>query len=106
MDESIFVYVTCSSLEEARHIGKTIVEERLAACVNIFPVNSIYLWEGEVKGALEFVVIIKTLESKFDEVEKKVKEIHSYENPCIVSFKANNVSKKFLDWIGDVVSGT
>ncbi len=98
--EVVFVYVTCSSLEEARKIGRTLVEERLAACVNIFPVNSIYMWEGEVKGALEFALIVKT--SSYDEVEKRVKELHSYENPCIVAFELKDGSKEFIDWIKSV----
>ena len=104
MGKCVFVYITCSGLEEARRIGRTLVEERLAACVNIFPVNSIYFWEGEVKGALEFAVVVKTLKEKFRDVEKKVREMHSYDNPCIVSFEAGDVSEKFLGWIESVVS--
>jgi len=104
MGKCIFIYVMCSGLEEARQIGRTLVEERLAACVNIFPVNSIYFWEGEVRGALEFAVVAKTVEEKFREVEKKVKEMHSYNNPCIVSFEAKDVSEGFLRWIESTVS--
>ncbi len=98
-----FIYVTCSSLDEARNIGRTLVEEKLAACVNIFPVNSIYMWEGELKGALEFALIIKTTESKFKEIEKKIKEMHSYENPCIVMLKIGDCSKEFENWIKSIV---
>ena len=98
-----FVYVTCSSLEEARKIGRRLVEERLAACVNIFPVNSIYFWDGEVRGALEFAVLIKTLREKYAEVEKFVKELHSYENPCVVALDISDVSKDFAGWIESVV---
>jgi len=104
MGKCIFIYVTCSGLEEARQIGKTLVEERLAACVNIFPVNSIYLWEGKVKGALEFAIVIKTVEEKFREVEKRVKEMHSYDAPCIVSFEVKNVSEEFLNWVESTLS--
>ncbi len=98
-----FIYVTCSSLEEARKIGRKLVEDRLAACVNIFPVNSIYYWEGEVRGALEFALIIKTLEEKYGEVEKAVKEMHSYENPCIVCFDVSKASREFVEWIESTV---
>ncbi len=97
-----FVYVTCSSLDEARNIGIKLVEERLAACVNVFPVNSIYLWEGKVKGALEFALIVKTTESKFEELKKRIKELHSYQNPCIALLRVE-ATEEFENWIKSVV---
>lgn len=102
--EAVLIYVTCPSLEEARKIGRKLVEERLAACVNIFPVNSIYFWEGEVRGALEFALIIKTLEEKYEDIEKMVKDLHSYDNPCVVCLKVFKASENFVGWIRNVIS--
>jgi periplasmic divalent cation tolerance protein len=94
------VYITAKDREEAKAIGKGLVEERLAACVNIIDnVNSIYWWEGRVEDGQEAVLIAKTRESLVPELIKKVKSLHSYECPCIVSLPITDGNKDFLDWI-------
>ncbi len=81
--EFIFVYITASSEEESKKIAEKLLEDRLIACANIFPIDSVYRWEGSITEEREFVLIAKTEEGKYDEVKKRVKEIHSYEVPCI-----------------------
>ncbi len=97
------VYITAGSREEARKIGRTLVEERLAACVNIFPIHSIYWWEG-LREEDEFALIVKTRRDRLESLEQRVKEIHSYETPCIVSFAIEGGSQDFFDWLADTVS--
>jgi len=80
------------------------VEERLAACANIFPINSIFRWKDNIEDAEEFGIIIKTKTIKVRDVEKRVKQLHSYEVPCIVSFKIGSGSEEYLKWIGESVS--
>src|SRR5215469_1438485 len=80
----MIVYVTASNAGEARRIGRTLVEERLAACANITaPVTSIYWWEGKVEEASEAVLILKTTEARLEALVSRVKALHSYDCPCI-----------------------
>ena len=98
------IYITAGDLPEARKIGRILVEERLAACANIFPITSIFRWKGNIDEANEFGIIVKTRTEKVKEIEKRVKDIHSYEVPCVVSFKIDDGSLDYLEWINDSVS--
>ena len=90
-------------MEEARMIGRKLVEERLAACANIFPITSIFRWKGSIDEANEFGIIVKTRSDRVKEIQERVKEIHSYEVPCVVSFKIDEASAKYLEWIQESV---
>ena len=95
-----FVYMTMSGPEEARSIGRTLVEERLAACVNILPgMQSIYRWEGKVEDATEVVTIAKTTAAMVPALIDRVKALHSYECPCVVSLRVEGGYPPYLDWI-------
>ncbi len=94
-----FIYITASDEAEARKIGKTLVEERLAACVNIHPIQSIYRWEGEIEEEGEAAMLVKTRTELVDKVIKRVKELHSYEVPCIVSLSIDKGYPDYLKWI-------
>ncbi len=97
------VYITAGSMDEAKSIGRVLVEERLAACVNIFPITSIYRWKDNIEEAGEFVMLVKTVADKVKDIEKRVKQLHSYEVPCIISFKLDSGSEDYLKWIGESV---
>ena len=99
------VYITAGDMEEAKKIGRTLVEERFAACVNIFPITSIFRWKDNIDEAHEFGIIVKTKTEKVKEIENRVKELHSYEVPCVVSFRINEGSADFLKWIDESVEG-
>lgn len=94
------VYITTSSLEEAEKIGKTLVEERLAACVNIIPeIHSFYWWEGKLCRDKEAVLLAKTTWEKKEELIKRVKEIHSYTLPGIIVLPVEGGLKEFLQYL-------
>jgi len=93
------IYITAKDEEEARQIGKTLVEENLAACVNIHPIKSIYRWEGQIQEDDETALFVKTKAELADEVIQRVKELHSYEVPCIVSLPIEPGYPAFLKWI-------
>jgi periplasmic divalent cation tolerance protein len=97
------IYITAGSMDEAKSIGRTLVEERLAACANIFPITSIFRWKDKIEEAEEFGIIIKTRTDKVKDIENRVKQIHSYEVPCIVSFKIGSGSEDYFKWIGESV---
>jgi periplasmic divalent cation tolerance protein len=97
------VYITAANLEESRKIGKTLVDERLAACVNFFPIQSIFRWKEKIDEANEFGMIVKTKSTKIKEIEQRVKELHSYEIPCVVSFRMDEGSDDYFKWIEESV---
>jgi periplasmic divalent cation tolerance protein len=99
--EHIFVYVTTSSVREAERIGERLVDEKLAACVNIFPMRSIYRWKGRIERAREAVLIVKTRKSLAERVKRRICELHSYELPCIVMFNIDGGLREFLRWISE-----
>ena len=96
----IFVYITASSPEEARLIGRTLVEERLAACVNMVDgMSSIYRWQGAIEEGRETIMIVKTRSELFNELAERVKTIHSYTSPCIVEIPLGRIDGGYLDWL-------
>jgi periplasmic divalent cation tolerance protein len=100
MSEPIVVLVTCGSEEEALKIANALVEEHLAACVNLaFPIRSIYRWEGKIWDEKEWLLIIKTQKQRFEELEKKVKSLHSYSVPEIISLPIVKGSSSYLNWL-------
>ena len=93
-------YITTSGEEESKKIGRTIVEERLAGCVNIIPtIKSLYWWKGEIEDDNESILIVKTKVSNIENIIKKVKEIHSYENPAILAIPIIEGSKDYLNYL-------
>jgi len=95
-----FVYMTAGSKTEAQKIGKALVETRLAACVNILEnMQSIYRWEEKVQEDSEVVLIAKTTDTKVSPLIDKVKSLHSYDCPCIVSLPVLDGYQPFLDWV-------
>ena len=103
MCDPIVVLVTCGSEEEASKIGRSLVEEHLAACVNIIsPVRSIYRWEGKVCDEKEWLLIIKTRSQRFEVLEKRIKALHSYSVPEIISLPIQEGAASYLDWLTEM----
>jgi periplasmic divalent cation tolerance protein len=99
--EPIFVYMTASSAEEAKKLGRALVEARLAACVNILDrMTSFYWWQGKIEEGSEAVLIAKTTRKHLKALTAKVKSLHSYTVPCVVGLPIQGGNKDFLDWIG------
>jgi len=102
MSEPIIALVTCGSEEEALKIANALVESRLAACVNLVaPIRSIYRWEERIWDEKEWLLIIKTQKDRFEDLEKKVKSLHSYSVPEIVSLPIVEGSSSYLNWIAE-----
>ncbi len=99
LEKIVLAYVTCGSRGEARRIALTLVRERLAACVNVTPVESFFYWKDELERSREWLLLAKTLARDAKRVEKRVRELHSYEVPCIVFYPAVGGFKKYFDWV-------
>jgi len=100
---AIIIFITASSEEEGGNIAKTLVTEKLVACVNIIPrIRSTYWWEGKVCEVDEVMLIAKTMSALFPAVMNRVKSLHSYEVPEIISFPIAEGFPDYLRWIGEV----
>ncbi len=96
------VMVTVGSSEEALSIARTLVEEQLAACVNIVPrIRSIYRWKGDICDDEEQLLIMKTRTDLFPALQSRIRELHSYEVPEIISFPVAEGSPDYLNWVLD-----
>ncbi len=96
------IYVTCGGEDEARRIGRTLVEERLAACANVIGgMTSIYRWQGAVQEDGETVLILKTTQGVVERLCARVKELHSYDVPCVAALPIAGGNADFIKWIED-----
>ena len=94
------IYITAGDLDEAKALGRALVEARLAACANVLPgITPIYWWEGKVEEGSEVALIAKTRSELVDRVVALVKARHSYECPCVVATPITAGNPAFLDWI-------
>lgn len=94
------IYMTAGSREEAETIGRALVAERLVACVNVIDrMHAFYWWEGRVQEDTELVLLAKTTEDKVPAVVDRVRKLHSYECPCVVSLPVTGGHRAFLEWV-------
>jgi periplasmic divalent cation tolerance protein len=101
-DSFRLVYMTAGAVGEARRIADALVSERLAACVNILPgMQSVYRWQDAIQHDDEIVLIAKTTAALVDRLGDRVRELHSYECPCIVSLAIDGGNPAFLTWISE-----
>ena len=100
MERAVFVYTTYPSIVEAEEAGRALVEQRLAACVNILPgMISHYRWEGTIERGEEVVMLIKTRASLAEAVRAAVKERHSYTTPAILVLPIESIDQSYLAWV-------
>lgn len=105
MPEFIVVYVTAGSADEADRLARSLVDERLAACVNrIKSVQSVYRWQGNVEQSEEELLIIKTSRDRFAALEKRVRELHSYLVPEVIALPVIEGSGNYLKWLKEQVT--
>jgi uncharacterized protein involved in tolerance to divalent cations len=98
--DAIVVFITAGSADEAERLANMLVEKRLAACVQILPqIQSIYLWQDKIERQPEILLLVKTLPSKFVELEKEVRAHHSYETPEILAVPIKAGSEAYLEWL-------
>ena len=100
--EFVVVLVTTSSAEEGAHLGRALVEERLAACANVIgPIRSIYRWQGAVEEAEEHLVVLKARAADVPALAARVRALHSYEVPEVLALPVTAGSAPYLAWLAD-----
>jgi len=101
----IMVLTTTGSEEEAEKISGELIEQNLGACVQVYgPIKSTYSWDGEIERSEEWMCFIKTSSDKFSDVEEKIKEVHSYENPEIIALPIIDGNQEYLKWVDENLS--
>lgn len=105
LTDKCVVLVTCANGREAKRIARAVVEERLAACVNIVPgaVESIYRWKGKVESGREKLLVIKTSKKRLAKLQAAVERLHSYDVPEFIALSIAEGSRKYLRWLGQSV---
>jgi len=100
MTNYIIIYITTGSVNEAKKIGRALVEEKLAACSNIvFPIRSIYSWQEKICDDKEALMVLKTKKKLFNQIVKRVEKLHSYDVPEIIAMPIIEGSSKYLSWL-------
>lgn len=100
MTDKVIVFVTCANAEEAAKIARVLVNQRLAACVNISsPIRSIYRWQGKLSDDQEVMLVIKTARPLFDRVRRLVEKLHSYQVPEVVCLPIIDAAPNYLNWL-------
>lgn len=101
MSQSMF-YITAENTEEAKSLSKRLVEEKLVACINVLPyMNSFFYWKGKAQSEEEVLMIGKTRTDLVEKLVERVKQLHSYEVPCVVSWEIKQGNPDFLNWINE-----
>ncbi len=99
-EEIVFLYVTTKDVEEAKKIGKALLQESLVACANILPgMVSLYEWKSELREDSEAVLLLKTSRALLQSCESQIVLLHSYETPCIVTLPINDIHSPYLKWV-------
>ena len=100
----VSVYAIFADGDEAERIGRAVIDERLAACINILgPVRSIYRWKGAVETANEVAAIFKTEEAQSDQLIERIAALHSYDVPCIATWPIDKILGSYADWVEESV---
>jgi periplasmic divalent cation tolerance protein len=98
--DKIVVFVTCESRLQAEEVAQAVVTEKLAACVNVLPgIRSCYVWEGQLTWSDEVLLVIKTRKARFEPLRDRIKALHSYQVPEIVSLAIDDALQAYSDWI-------
>lgn len=100
----VIIYTTCKDTDEAKRIGKLIIEQRLAACVNVWPIGSTYFWKDELIEDTEAALLIKTSETKIHQVEEIMTQNHAYATPFIGSIDVRRINREYKEWMSTVIA--
>jgi periplasmic divalent cation tolerance protein len=106
MTDKIIVFVSCESKEQAETIAQAVVTEKLAACVTVLPgVRSCYVWERKLTWSDEILLLVKTTRGRFDQLQDRIKSLHSYDVPEIVAVPIVDAFERYIAWIDQSVGG-
>lgn len=100
----VFIYTTCATLDEAKRLGKLMIESKHAACVDIWPIQSMYNWKGKLEDISQAMLMITTLEKKIQEVDDLISHNHSYAMPLIAGVDVRRMNHEYKEWMASQIS--
>lgn len=98
----IFIYITNPDKKTAKEIAECLLSKKLAACANIFSIQSLYFWKNKLNNDNEFVLIVKSFEDKYEKIEKEIRKIHPYKIPLIAKISVN-INDDYLNWMKEQI---
>ncbi len=99
----VFIYTTCENIEEAEKLGKLIINGKIGACVDFWPVSSCYEWEGSLICKSQAMLLITTFEAKLEEVNQIISENHKYSIPLIAGVDVRRINHPYKEWMMEVI---
>ncbi len=99
----VFIYTTCANENEAKLLGKLIIDKKMGACVDYWPINSMYNWEGKFEEVSQMMLVITTLEKKLEEVNDLISEHHSYSTPLIAGVDIRRMNRAYKTWMTEKI---
>lgn len=106
MTDYCLLYITTKDPTQAKNLAKVLLESKLIACANLIPkMESMYVWNGEMTSDEESILLLKTKQDCVDKIIELVDEHHSYDTPCVLSFRLDAGHPKFLQWLDNEISG-
>lgn len=95
----VFIYTTCENMDEAKKLGGIIIEKKIAACVDFWPISSCYNWEGSMKCVDQAMLLVTTFELKLDGVTELINENHTYSIPLIAGVDVRRINHPYKEWM-------
>lgn len=99
----VFIYTTCKSVEEAQGLGELIINKKIGACVDFWPVSSCYNWKGSFQCVPQAMLLITTFESKLEEVNEIISKHHTYSVPLIAGVDVRRINHPYKEWMMEVI---
>jgi periplasmic divalent cation tolerance protein len=99
----VFIYTTCENEKEAKLLGKLIIDKKMGACVDYWPINSMYNWEGKFEEVSQVMLMITTLEHKLEEVSDLISKHHSYSTPLIAGVDIRRMNRAYKEWMAEKI---
>lgn len=95
----VFIYTTCKTMDQAKRLSNLIIEQRLGACVDFWPTESCYRWEGEIQYVSEVMLLITTFELKIEDVNELISSNHTYGAPMIACVDVRRINRAYKEWV-------
>lgn len=95
----VFVYTTCKTIDQARNLGRLIIEAKLGACVDFWQTEACYNWQGQLTYVPEVIILITTLESKIENVNELISRNHTYSVPIIAATDVRRINRAYKEWM-------
>lgn len=95
----LFIHTTCATSDEAEALGELIIDSKMGACVDYWPVESLYHWDSKLKKISQVMIIITTFESKLDDVTELISKHHSYSTPLIAGMDVRRINRVYKEWM-------